>query len=233
MNSIMSYVLIPFMNWGQYFFYLIILFVAANKRFSWINNFYDSTYKFLIWLVLGFKVLYASIETFTQYYVWSSGKFTKLLLDQNIISLDIVKDSFGKMAWVFNNRFGYFLFYSWGRFWLEIVVTLIVAMAFYLFFIFLKRHKERFFEEGEVELGFLLSLLVGWPNFIVFLPLVFVSTVIVSIVKIAVFSARGGSAYGGNEMYTTLGAPFLLAALIVLLFGRYIVDILGLTAFRV
>lgn len=223
MNLIVSYVFIPFMNWGQYFFYLIIFLIAANKRFGRLNYFSNFTYKFLIWLVLGFKVLYALVETFSQYYVWSGSPFTKLFLDQNIANFNIVKDSFGKMAWIFNNRFGYFFFYSWGRFWLEIVVTLIAAAAFYLFLVFLKKHKERFFEEGETELGFLLSLMVGWSNFIVFLPLVFISVVLVSIFRRLVF----------GEMYTTLGAPFLLAALVVLLAGRYLVDILGLSGLRV
>jgi hypothetical protein len=97
------------------------------------------------------------------------------------------------------------------------------ALAFYLFLVFLKKYKERFFEEGEVELGFILALTVGWSNFIVFLPLVFLSVILVSIFRKIVF----------KETYTTLGAPLLLAALLVLLFGRYFIDILGLAALRV
>ena len=219
----MSYVLIPFIKWGQYFFYFVILFIAANKRFSWLRYFSSLSYKFLIWSVIGFKFFYASIETFGQYYIWSDNKFTKLLLDQNIIDSNVVNDAFGKMAWIFNNRFGYFIFYSLGRFWLEIVVSLVAALAFYLFLVFLKKYKERFFEEGEVELGFILALTVGWSNFIVFLPLVFLSVILVSIFRKIVF----------KETYTTLGAPLLLAALLVLLFGRYFIDILGLAALRV
>lgn len=231
MDFILSYVLIPFMNWGQYFFNLIILLIATNKRFFFaledragrFNCLSRLTYKFLIWLVIGFKVFYAAIETFSQYYVWSSSAFTKLLLDQNIIDFNIVKSSIGKLAWIFDNRFGYFIFYSWGRFWVGIIVSLIAALLFYLFLVFLKKHKERFFEEGETELGFLLALMVGWSNFIVFLPLVFLSVILVSIFRRLVF----------KEMYTTLGAPFLLAAFIVLLFGNYLVNILGLSALRV
>ena len=201
MDFVMSYVLIPFIKWGQYFFYFVILFIAANKRFSWLRYFSSLSYKFLIWSVIGFKFFYASIETFGQYYIWSDNKFTKLLLDQ----------------------IGYFIFYSLGRFWLEIVVSLVAALAFYLFLVFLKKYKERFFEEGEVELGFILALTVGWSNFIVFLPLVFLSVILVSIFRKIVF----------KETYTTLGAPLLLAALLVLLFGRYFIDILGLAALRV
>ncbi|GEM_PF-1033757 len=234
MNFILTYVLIPFINWGQYLFNLAILFIAANKRFAyfsenqvrgfgWLNYFSKFSYKFLIWLVLGFKVLYASIKTFSQYYVWSNNEFTKLLLNQNIVESNVLENFFGKATWIFNNRFGYFIFYSWGRFWFEIVVSLVAATAFYLFLTFLKKHKERFFEEGEVELGFLLALIVGWSNFIIFLPLVFLSVVLVSIFRRLIF----------REMYTTLGAPLLLAALIVLLFGNYLVLLFGLTPLKV
>lgn len=223
MDAIMSYVLVPFMSWGQYFFYLAVLLIAANKRFGWFGNFLKLSYKFLIWSVVGFKVVYASVETFSQYYVWSSSGFTKLFLDKSVQDFDLLRQFSGKLFFFLNNRFGYLIFYSWGRFWMEIAVSLLAALAFYLFLVFLKKHKERFFEDGETEMGFLLALMVGWSNFIIFLPLVFLSVVLVSIFRKLVF----------KEMYTTLGAPFLLAALVVLLFGKYIVDILGLTTLKV
>jgi hypothetical protein len=102
------------------------------------------------------------------------------------------------------------------------VVSLIAASLFYLFLVFLKKYQERFFEEGEAELGFLLSLMVGWSNFIVFLPMVFLSVVLVSIFRQLVF----------KEAYTTLGIPFILSAFIVLLFGNYLVSLLGLASLR-
>jgi len=225
MDFIFSYFFTPFLNWGYRIVGFVVIFAAAGRRFAprVFKRASGFSYKFLIWLVLGFKVLYASIETFSQYYVWSSSDFTKLFLNQNIIDLNIAQDFFGKMAWIFDNRFGYFLFYSWGRFWFEIVVSLAAAFLFYLFLVFLKKYKERFFEEGETELGFLLALMVGWSNFIVFIPLVFLSMVLVSIFRMLAF----------KETHTTLGAPFLLAALIVLLFGNYFINILGLTMLRV
>jgi len=223
MSFIFHYLLSPFLNWGILVFGLFVISIAALKRFYNFNFISKISYRSLILLVLGFKVLYASVETFSQYYVWSGNPFTKLFLAQNIIDLNIAQNFFGKMTWIFDNRFGYFLFYSWGRFWMEIAVSLLAALAFYLFLIFLKKYQERFFEEGGVELGFLLALMVGWSNFIIFMPLVFLSVVTVSIFKKLAF----------KETHTTLGAPFLLAALVVLLFGKYIVDILGLTALRV
>lgn len=223
MSFVFNYLINPFLVWGTLVFGLVVIFIAALKRFYDSDSVSKISYKSLIWLVVGFKILYASVETFSQYYVWSSSGFTKLFLDQNIIDLNIAQDFFGKMAWIFDNRLGYFLFYSWGRFWFEIAVSLAAALAFYLFLRFLKRHKERFFEEGETELGFLLALMIGWSNFIIFLPLVFLSVILVSIFKMLAY----------KEMYTTLGAPFLLAALTVLLFGNYFINLFNLAVFRV
>ena len=223
MDLVFSKILVPFFNWGPYYFYLIVLLIAVNKRFGWFKYLSDLSYKFLIWLVLGFKIVFASMETWSQYYIWSNGDFTKLLLDKNIIDFNILKEMSGSFFALLDNRFGYFIFYSWGRFWFEIVVSLAAAGAFYLFLLFLKKYKERFFEKGETELGLLAAFMVGWSNFIVFLPIVFLSVVLVSVFRAIVL----------KEEYTTLGAPLLLAALIVLLFGNYLVPLLGLTQLRI
>ncbi len=223
MGFVFSNVLMPFIGWGQYCFYLAVILIVANKRFGWFKYFYRLSYKFLIGLVLGFKIIYASAETWAQYYVWSNNNLTKLLLDKSVINLDILRDFSGKFFILLNNRFGYFLFYSWGRFWFEIFVSLLAASVFYLFLLLLEKYKDRFFIEGETELGFLLSLMVGWSNFIVFLPLVFLSIVLVSVFKAVVL----------KEAYTTIGVPLIVAALIVLLLGNYLVNFLGLTQLRV
>ena len=223
MGWFFSYALIPFINWGQYVFGLIIILIAANKRFNWFNFFLKITYKSLLWTVLFFKIIYAGIETFAQYYVWSGNAFTKLFLDKNVVDFNFLRQYSGKLFWFLDNRFGYFIFYTWGRFWFEIVVSLLAACIFYLFLRALKKYKERFFEEGEAELGFLLALLVGWSNFIVFLVSVFVSIILLSIFKTIFFRGQ----------YTSFGTPFLLAALIVLLFGNYLVSVLGLMPLRI
>ena len=106
---------------------------------------------------------------------------------------------------------------------MPIVASLLVAGAFYLFLLFLAKYQERFFEKGEIALGFLLGLTVGWPNFIVFLPLVFIAVIFVSILRLIFL----------KEAYTTLGAPLLLAAFTAILFGDYFINLLGLAAFRI
>jgi len=66
-------------------------------------------------------------------------------------------------------------------------------------------------------------MIVGWPNFIIFIPLVFVSVVLVSIFRGLYF----------KEAYTTLGVPMLLGALTTMIFGSYLIELLQLTVFKI
>jgi len=224
MNFVFSYLLTPFFNWSYPIVGLSVVLLAAMKRFDFLpRQISRLSYKSMLWAVLGYKILYAALESAGQYYVWSVNEFTRLFLNQQGIDLGVLKEFSGKLFWLFDNRFGYFIFYSWGRFWMAVIVSLLAAWVFYLFLVFLKKYKERFFEEGETELGFLLALAVGWPNFIVFLPLAFVSVVLVSIARMAFF----------KEAYTTLGAPFLLAAFISVLFGGYLINAFNLAMLQI
>ena len=234
MDFILTYLLTPFLKWDYYIIGLIVVLIVACKRFNCPHFFplvflqvrktiSKISYKALVSAVLGFKILSSSLATLAQYYVWSSNEFTKFLLDKNAIDLSVLESFSGKLFWIFNNKFGYFLFYSWGRFWLEIVASLLIAAVFYLFLLLLRKYRDSFFEEGETKIGFLLALTVGWPNFIIFLAMSFLSVVVVSIIRFLFF----------KKAYTTLGAPFLVSALITILTGNYFIGILGLSAFGV
>lgn len=204
----MSYWLSVVLIWLPKIFFGII-FILAVLIYGLRKSIGLTKSRTLIISSISFHVLYAVLLTISQYYIWSQNKFTQLLLNSSLdLSMPVS---------------GYFLFYSFGRFWLNALITIGAAFVFYLFLKFLKKHRERFFEEGETELGFLSALIVGWPNFVVFLPLVFVFVVLLSIFR-RVFL---------KEFYTTMGIPFLLAALIVLIFGNQIVDILSLGVLRI
>ena len=148
-----------------------------------------------------FAVLYAGFLTWGQHYVWSGDSVSKSFLTIPLHSVPVpLVEAFPS---VFQASSGYFIFYSLQRFWFPAVLNILVAVVFFWFLKILKSYNGRFFEEGETELGFLLSLLVGWPVFLVFLPLALLSVVLVSIVKMTLF----------KEHYTTLGVPFLLGSL--------------------
>lgn len=161
--------------------------------------------KRLIKITIGFYILYAAFLTWGQYYIWSQDSLGRIFL---------TSDRFGVM----NGRPGYFLFYSYLRFWLAPAITILAGFLFYLFLKSLRKYRERFFEEGEPELGFLCAIVAGWPGFVVFLPLVFMGVVLVSIFRLFVF----------KEHFTTLGWPFLISTLVVLVCGEVLIDIFGL-----
>jgi hypothetical protein len=209
--------------WSNYIVGLLVIFLAARKRFGWNIFKFNLSYKFLVWSVLGFKMLYAALETAGQYYIWSVNKFTESFLNRGAANFNTIKELTGIFSRLFDNKLGFFLFYSWGRFWMVIIVSLAAAAVFYLFLLFLKKYKERFFEEGEVEMGFLLALTIGWPNFIIFVPLAMVLVVVISIIK--------GLAL--KDFYTTLGEPFLISALIVLIWGNYLINLFHLGGFKI
>lgn len=234
MDFILTYLLIPFLKWDYYIIGLVVVLIVACKRLNCPHSFPSIflkfrevvsriSYKVLISVVLAFKVLASLLATLAQYHVWSSSEFTKLLLNKNVIDLSVLESFSGKLFWIFNNKFGYFLFYSWGRFWMELVVSLLIATAFYLFLLLLRKYKDRLFEKGETEIGFLLALTVGWPNFIIFLLMSFLSAVVISIVRLSLF----------KKTYTTLGILFLASAFVTILFGGYFIGLLGLVGFSV
>lgn len=171
---------------------------------------------------LGFYALYPVILTIGQYYVWSSNAFSRLLLhaplDGRVPIPEFLKDSA-----LLQSRFGYFLFYSYGRFWINSILAIGVSLLFYLFLRLLRKRRGRFFEEGEPELGFVSSLIAGWPNFVLFVPFVFFFVVIVSLIRLVAFRAR----------YTTLGYPFLAAALVAFLFGSTLISFFHLSVLSI
>lgn len=188
---------------------------AAPKLFN---------FKFLAVTTIALRFLYAAVLSVLQYYVWSQSEITKLLinspLSEEVPLSDFLRGIFGS---IFDSKLGYFLFYSWGHFWINVLLSILVAFAFYGFLKALKKHNDRFFHEGETELGLLLALIVGWPNFVVFIPLVFLAVVLVSIFRGMYL----------KEMYTTLGVPMLLAALITMIFGSNLIIVLGLTVLKI
>lgn len=172
-------------------------------------------YKWLAIILVASRIFYAIFLTAAQYYAWSKNVLTGFLLDSPL-DQSLPAPSLFK-------RFGYFAFYAYGRFWLNAFIAIGVAFAFYLFLKFLKKRQERFFEEGETELGFLAALIVGWPNFVIFAPLVFVSVVLISIFR----------GFFLKEAYTTLGWPFLLAAFLTLIWGSWLIQIFHLGVLKI
>jgi hypothetical protein len=195
--------------WLPRVFFVIVFAVAVcaylNRRRA--PDYLEKFSRRLIKITVGFYILYAAFLTWGQYYVWSRGPLGRILL---------ASDRFGKL----DGSSGYFLFYAYGRFWLNPIIAIFAAFVFYMFLKSLKKYRERFFEEGETEFGFLCALLAGWPQFTVFLPLVFLGVVGVSTFRLVVLKKR----------FTTLGYPLIFGLLFTLIWGRWLIDVLSLKA---
>ncbi len=159
----------------------------------------------LVFLLLALWVLNAGLLTWGQSYVWSQDALSRSLLTTSLpknIPVPLIE----ALPGVFQVPSGYFVFYSLQHFWFPLLLSAFLAFLFFLFLKMLQRYNERFFEAGETELGFLLALAVGWPKFVVFLPLALLFVVLVSVIRGIVT----------KERYTTLGIPLLIAAIVTL-----------------
>jgi hypothetical protein len=173
-------------------------------------------------VIIG-KIINAGLLMYLQYSLWKqSGAMGEVFLTSPV-SKSLPMDTAKNFSWLLDNKFGYFLFYSWGRFWLSVVISIVVAFALYWLLRVFKRNNERFFNVGETELGLLCALIVGWPSFVLFIPLVFLSVIVISIIRLLFF----------KEQYTTLGGPFILATAVVIVFSGYLISLFGLVVLKV
>lgn len=199
----------------------IVAYVVRNNE-RWVRFCRTFSFKHLLWATIGVRIAYAGLLTILQYFTWAQDKVGSIFLHESLgksVPLSVIQD----LPWIFGSRWGYFVFYSLLHFWLNVALSIFIAWLFYRFLILLKRHKERFFEEGEVELGFLTALIVGWPAFTLFVPAIFIFVVLASLVRLIIF----------KEAYTTLGWPFILAALASLAFGSFLLAQSGLLVLSV
>lgn len=177
--------------------------------------------RFLAGLVVAFRLMFATLLSVFQYVAWSANPVTSVLLEtplnEGVPLPGPVKDVLS------STPLGYFIFYSFGRFWLNPIITIGVALLFWWILKLLQKYRQRFFNEGEVTLGLLTCLIVGWPNVVVFVPLTMLMMAALSIVRLLVFKKR----------LTTIGWPLLLAAAVTLVWGGRLVGVLGLGVLRV
>lgn len=158
----------------------------------------------LIVAVILFRISYPLMLSVAQYFIWSSQEFTKLLLPPH-------------------QPISYFLVYIIGRFWIDQAIAIAVSLSFYVVLMLLKKYQPRFLSKEEILLGFLMALLVGWPNIVIFVPMVFLSAIAMSVINMTMLRVK----------YTGLYFPFLFAGLFTFVFGSTILALLGLTVLQV
>lgn len=150
--------------------------------------------------LLAFNVSYASLKTILQYWIWNTnGSLSQAFLPPT-------------------TPITYFLGYVGFRFWLPVVVSILIAAIFFIA-IFLSRKKERrFFYRGEEYLAAISIFAAGWPALIVYLALILFFVVVASLANTLRKAAP----------YTSFAYLWLPLALFTLLFGNQIIKLLGL-----
>lgn len=227
--DLQSFLFSPLLTWLPIVFSILVLVLAGYFYFG--RHKFQNLYKYFLYLigaVILFRLGYAALLALGQYYLWSASEFTKLLTTTPL-GRDVPVPFF--LQFLSSTPLGYFIFYSYGRFWISLILTLFVAFLFFGFLKLLRRYQERFFREGEVELGLLTALIVGWPNFVIFIPLVFLSVVVVSLFRLIFL----------KEPYTTLGVPLvlsaamtlILSAAVTLIWNRELIEIFNLTVLKI
>lgn len=225
-QEIINFIIGPFLIWLQiiaFWVFLALAIILYVFRRDAERTKKITSYKFLSVCIVVFKTLYVALTAAAYYYVWSANKLSELLLNSPLsgnVPPSIVTRLFPTF---FNSDHGYFFFYVYGRYFINLFLAIGLALVFWAFLKLLKKRNERFFEEGETELGLVSALIVGWPNFVLFIPIVFLSVIAVSIIRGIVY----------KEAYTTLGWPFILSSFLCLAAGGWLIDALNLGVFRI
>lgn len=175
--------------------------VGGSKSF--LKSRISAAYGWLIAGFVAFRFFISFSEAVVQYYVWEKHplKLTSQPLSANVPVFPFFRKIF------FEGPHGYFLYYAWEHFLLNAFLSLLIAIAFYYFLAFLQKYRGRFFGNGEVLLGTLMTLVAGWPNVLLFVPVALILTVVFSIVRRIVW----------GEHYTMLGWSFLVSGCVILL----------------
>src|SRR3989338_6082814 len=127
--------------WLPLIFFWGVFLVAAFSYLNPLKNLQVSFKRLALYTII-FRASYAFALTAAQYRVWASEKLTQSFLTSPIAG-DVPLPLFLKpFSGFFESGLGYFLFYSWGRFWMNVFLVLIIACAFWGFLRLLKRYKE-------------------------------------------------------------------------------------------
>ncbi|BCX16189.1 MAG: hypothetical protein KatS3mg098_418 [Candidatus Parcubacteria bacterium] len=218
--SIFSYLLWLSVWLPKIFFFfltalLIFFFFKSRKKPESFS--FKKALKKLVTGALVFYILFALFLTAIQYYLWSRFDFTRPFLKTPVF-LFTQKENFLSKLIGKEGKLNYFLFYSWGRFWLKVFIVFLVSFLWLFFLHSLEKSNPRFFEEGDKEIGLLGALICGWPQFIVFLIFSFLLVIIFSLFR----------SFFLKEKYTLLREPFILATLITFFGNSFWIKFFGL-----
>jgi hypothetical protein len=189
---------------------LSALFFAAIAAQVWGSEKKAVYFRRLIIVAIFARLAYATLSAYLQYYVWSASPFTQLLLPPHA-------------PW------SYFLQYIFTHYLLNALLSISAAALFWLVFEMLRRYRLGVINREEPLAALLAALVVGWPGFIIFVPIAFLFAVL-SIALAALYSTAHPSLEAKLPKKPTFEWPLLLAIIPALFFAKPILIWLHLTA---
>jgi hypothetical protein len=196
--------------WLPWSFSLVILLLVVIKLWFKRYQIYRSlkleklSFFRLIKLTVGVTIFFDLFLTVLQYLTWHYSAFSRFLLPPY-------------------QPLSYFWGYSFFNFWLADLLSLAITLLFFSVFKIIKKLKRDTGSGEELSLILLLSLVLGWPKMLIFIPLFLVLSFLYILINSVVFKKKN----------TSVAVPSLVSALIVFFFGFYLVNLLGLSVLTV
>lgn len=116
----------------------------------------------------------------------------------------------------------YFINYAWYHFWLSNFIVFSVTVLLIGVLKLFGKYRRNLLKPTEAGLFFLGAMLVGWPNFVLFVPLVFIISVFLSLY----FQILK------NRKESSLELPILIAILVIFIVGNSLIKMLGLSVLK-
>ncbi|NTW22636.1 hypothetical protein HGA34_03825 [Candidatus Falkowbacteria bacterium] len=216
----MRFLLGPAPMWLFFILEITALLVAAYYYIKKREN-AKAVFRRLLLVVLALKLSKPIFFTWTQWYVWhlSRPEFITVPLSADLRLLGWLK----LFSFLKSVPGGYFVFYSFGRFWLGVLIALAVATLWWLVLKLLAKQRPGAMLAEELSLAWITAVIAGWPGIILYVPMALV------------FTAAGTLYFMAKKIDSRLpvGWPMIAASIIVALAGTFLVGIFGLVGLSV
>lgn len=171
--------------------------------------------KNLIFWLIGGTILFDILLTLLQYFVWFNSGFSRFFLPP-YTSID------------------YFIRYIFNHFWLADILTIFTAALLYLFLRLCRKYKEQVISLADINIIFLVCLLLAWPKLLIFIPLFFILALLDIAINLIIFKNRTlfkiiSDKISFKNQAVSLKRALILAAIFVFFFGNFLVNFFGLT----
>lgn len=214
--DILKFLFGPFAIWAPTIFTALVVLILIWRELVKEKWFKKITKKdFFVWeriftdkrLIVGILIAgfgFASFLTVSQYYVWSLSAIGRFFLPP------------AQPTYFFN--------YAFLHFWLGRLIGLSLSLFIFGIFYLIRRYR-RVLSRAEINLVFLVCLLVAWPRQILLVPLFFILAALELIIMVLAYKNKRF-----REAKIKIFWPLILATILALIFSGYLVRVSGLSA---